>query len=175
MQSSQPNTNSKSPEINAADDLLKQAKETAKKSKPATESIPKRTTAGENTSAIAKSETVQSKTAETASQLVNADKLASQARTQMGVNDGIQDAREYRQAYQLGFISELTKGKVKDTVELNQQLKLLRQHTEQTNSEKVEKILDKVIQGGDVDPLASLLEQFDCGSGQDQNALRILP
>lgn len=124
------------------------------------------------------SDTLQSKTAQQAQALVKADQKAAETRLQMGMKEGLKDAQDIEKGYQIGLLAGITKAKVKNTLELSEQLDLLRQHTDNQIGESLSETLKQALEEADnIDPLEKLcseLSEMLAPTQKEKNGLQIL-
>ena len=100
------------------------------------------------------SEALNAKLAQAANTVVEADKKQKQALVVMGYQEGLEDSRDVIEGHKLGMMVGLSRGKVQNTQSLSEQLKLLRKHTDATNTENVQESLESFM--GDDDCLSTL-------------------
>ncbi len=100
----------------------KAASQQAQQSEPSSSS----SSAEQSSRAIEKTVTseLQQATSEAAKELVDANSQALQERLQIGVREGLEDAKDIRKGYQLGLLKGLTQAKQTDTRELGEQKRL---------------------------------------------------
>ncbi len=134
----------------SAEEVLRAAKAASQKAQEqATESPssePSSSEAPQSSGAIEKtvSSELQQATSDAAKELVDANSQALQERVQIGVREGLEDAKDIRKGYQLGLLKGLTQAKQTDTRELGEQLQALRQHTDQKAQSEVEESLTQL-------------------------------
>lgn len=129
------------------EETLKQANTVSKESKKETEKQAKE-------AMVKASQKIDEKTANQAKELVKADKVSKQARFKTGVREGIEDSKDIRKGYQLGLMTGLTQAKIEDTKQLSEQLKALRDYSDEQASEDLDVDLKEI----DFDPLDVLTD-----------------
>lgn len=105
--------------------------------------------------AIAKaSQALDTKLAETAQTLVEADKKQQQALLAMGYREAKSDAQVVQKGYQIGMMTGLTRLKAVNTQSLSEQLEMLREHTDAMNADDVWASVENMV--GDANSLSGL-------------------
>ncbi len=137
------------------EEVLRAAKAASQKAQES-EPEPSSSEAPQSSGAIEKtvSSELQQATNDAAKELVDANSQALQERVQIGVREGLEDAKDIRKGYQLGLLKGLTQAKQTDTRELGEQLQALRSHTDtQAQSDVSESLtqLNKTVKKEDLE------------------------
>ncbi len=142
-----------------AEELLRQAKaQTKEKPQEEQPQQAEETTAEAGALAETATDVATGAIAHTAQDLVKASLEAQQEQMQIGLQQGLEAAKNINTGYQLGLLIGTQQSIVNNTKELGEQLQLLTQHTNAQNVDAVKKIV-KAVKGEDkenTDPLAKL-------------------